>query len=99
MADMKLHVEHIASLASLEISSSDKESISNELGKVLEYINQLEVLDTDGIEADFRVHDFNISNLRDDLLETSLSQDAVLGIAPDRDNVYFRVPPTLGGNE
>lgn len=96
---MKLPVEHIASLASLDLSTSDKESISGELGKVLEYMKQLEVLQTDGIETDFRVHDFNISHLRNDLLGISLSQEAVLENAPDRDSVYFRVPPTLGGNK
>lgn len=99
MPDMKLPIEHIASLASLDLSVSDKESIYGELGKVLEYIKQLEVLETDAIEADFRVHDFNISHLRDDLLEISLPQDSVLQNAPDRDSVYFRVPPTLGGDE
>lgn len=98
MADIKLPVEHIASLASLDLSTPDKESISGELGKVLEYMKQLEVLQTDEIEPFFRVHDFNISHLRNDLLGVSLSQEAVLENAPDCDNVYFRVPPTLGGN-
>lgn len=99
MADIKLPVEHIASLASLEISSADKESISGELEKVLGYIKQLEVLDTDGIEATFRMHDSNMSHLRDDILGVSLPQESVLQNAPDRDGIYFRVPPALGGNE
>lgn len=97
MAELKLPVEHIVNLASLELSASVKESIEVELESVLEYINQLETLKTDGIEAAFRVHNLNIPNLRDDRLETSLSQGEILANAPDRDGVYFRVPPALGG--
>lgn len=46
----KKDVEYIASLARLEISEKEKESMTKELGAILGYIDQLNEADTDNVE-------------------------------------------------
>lgn len=43
-------VEHIAALARLDLSKEDKEAFSRQLSPVLEYVGQLQRVDTEGVE-------------------------------------------------
>ena len=43
-------VEHIAKLARLEISAEEKNSFQRQLSSVLEYVEQLKAVNTDGVE-------------------------------------------------
>ena len=48
-------VQHIAHLARLELSDTEAEKMAGEMDKVLGYIDELNKLDTDGIEPTAQV--------------------------------------------
>lgn len=84
-------VEHVARLARLELAEEEKEQMTAQLDSILEYIEKLNELDTSQVEPTTTVIPM-VSVMRDDVVRPSLSQDEALANAPDREDVYFRVP-------
>jgi aspartyl-tRNA(Asn)/glutamyl-tRNA(Gln) amidotransferase subunit C len=88
-------VEKVALLSRLQLSDDELESMTEQLGKILSYIDQLSELDTDAVEP--MAHALEISNaFRDDEVRPSLPRESALGNAPNADDECFRVPAVLG---
>jgi aspartyl-tRNA(Asn)/glutamyl-tRNA(Gln) amidotransferase subunit C len=88
---MKMDIEKVARLARLKLSEEEKETFGNQLEHVLGYMEQLNRLDTTGVEP--TSHAIPIYNVfRDDEMRPSFAQKEVLGIAPDEEDGYFKVP-------
>ena len=91
----KKDVEYIARLAHLEIDQQDIEVFTNQLGAILDYIDQLSQLETEGVEA--TAYTVPMKNVfREDRIATSLSREKALANAPDQREGQFRVPPIIG---
>ena len=43
-------IDHLLELARIELSSQEKEKIALDLGKILDYVRQLQELDTNNVE-------------------------------------------------
>jgi aspartyl-tRNA(Asn)/glutamyl-tRNA(Gln) amidotransferase subunit C len=70
--------------------------MARDLGTILEYIDQLETLDTSGIEP--MMHVLDVANVyREDTVGESLSQEDAFKNAPQTDGEYFLVPKILDG--
>jgi aspartyl-tRNA(Asn)/glutamyl-tRNA(Gln) amidotransferase subunit C len=88
---MKMDIEKVAKLARLELSEEEKEIFGNHLDQILTHMEQLNRLDTTGVEPTFHV--ISIENVfREDVTTPSCVQEEVLGIAPDEESGYFKVP-------
>ncbi|HEX2436668.1 MAG TPA: Asp-tRNA(Asn)/Glu-tRNA(Gln) amidotransferase subunit GatC [Methylomirabilota bacterium] len=84
-------VEHVARLARLALSESETARMREQLDGILAYIDTLRALDTAGVEpTSHAVPQVNV--MRDDEQRPCLSQEAALANAPDRSDVFFRVP-------
>jgi aspartyl-tRNA(Asn)/glutamyl-tRNA(Gln) amidotransferase subunit C len=80
-----------ARLARLELSPEQMEAMTQTLGKVFQYIDQLHEVDTTGVEPLHHVLDvYNVMD--DDIPHQCLSREEALANAPDRTEEYFRVP-------
>ncbi len=87
-------VEHIAKLARLRLTEEEKLRFQKELGKIIEYFDQLKKLNTDGVPP--TTHVVPLENvLRGDVVKPSLPVDEALANAPDRKGNYFRVPKVV----
>ncbi|MFZ5979722.1 MAG: Asp-tRNA(Asn)/Glu-tRNA(Gln) amidotransferase subunit GatC [Candidatus Zixiibacteriota bacterium] len=90
----KKQVKHIAGLARLNLTPKETEQYTRELTAILDYIDQLKVVDTEGIELDERrVGTDGI--LREDMVTPSLPRDKAMMNAPFEDDEYFHVPRVL----
>jgi aspartyl-tRNA(Asn)/glutamyl-tRNA(Gln) amidotransferase subunit C len=88
-------VEHIASLARLELTPEEKERYRQQLSDILEYAARLQAVDTSGIPPTSSVLPPR-SVLRPDVPAASLEREVVLRNAPQTgENGTFRVPPVL----
>ena len=87
-------VEHIATLARLELSRAEKDLYRLQLSEILEYAGRLQSLDTSGIPPTSSVLPPR-SALRDDEARPGLPLEALLRNAPDADDDQFRVPPVF----
>jgi len=92
----KAEVEHVAALAQLELDEAAKERLVHEMGDILTYMDQLNALDTSGVEP--MMHALEMTNVfREDIVGESLPREEALRNAPSHDTEYFTVPKILEG--
>jgi len=90
----KTEIEHIAMLARLSLSEEEKDLFGSQLGGILNYMEQLNGLDTEGIEP--TSHVLSIQNvMREDIPGASLPRREALMNAPSRTEQFFRVPKII----
>ena len=88
---MKVDIEKVARLARLELSEEEKKTFGNQLEQILAYMEQLNRLDTTGVEP--TSHAIPIQNVfREDETRSSFPQKEVLGIAPEEEDGHLKVP-------
>jgi aspartyl-tRNA(Asn)/glutamyl-tRNA(Gln) amidotransferase subunit C len=88
-------VRKVADLARLELSDADVETMARQLSTIVEYINQLQLVKTDGVEP--LAHALELHDVfRDDVAGLSLSADEALANAPARKDNFYSVPPVFG---
>jgi aspartyl-tRNA(Asn)/glutamyl-tRNA(Gln) amidotransferase subunit C len=89
-------VERIAALAHLELTAPETERLTQELGDILAYFDQLQHVDTTGVPATTNPVT-SVPVMREDHPRPSMSQTDALADAPDPSaNGLFRVPKVLG---
>lgn len=87
-------VKHVAILSRLGLNDDELQKYEEELNDVLNFMEKLNELDTQGIEPTSHVLDiYNV--FRTDIIEKSLDLEDVLANAPDRDDDCFKVPSIL----
>lgn len=85
---MKVNVKHVAKLANLPLTEEEEEKYSEQLSKILDYIEQLNKVDTLNVQPTFNVS--GQSNvMREDKISTCLPQDEVLSNASKKQNGFF----------
>lgn len=91
-------IDRIATLAHLELGSAQRDRLTADLERILDYVDQLRAVPTDDVPATAHVHD-TPRLLRADETRPSLSVADALANAPDGDSVSgaFRVPRVVGG--
>jgi aspartyl-tRNA(Asn)/glutamyl-tRNA(Gln) amidotransferase subunit C len=102
-------VAYVADLANLELSAEERSCLMRDLNSILEYVNQLNQLDTSNVQPMAQVSDrygdeskqgaesFAYAS-RDDALQglrKSLPHEVTLANAPDTDGTFFRVPKVI----
>ncbi|KPJ57390.1 MAG: glutamyl-tRNA amidotransferase [Planctomycetes bacterium DG_58] len=93
MIDEK-EVQHVARLARLKLSSEELNRFSSQLSKILDYIGQLNEVDTSSVEP--MSHPLDLVNVfRADEVKPSLSREDALAGAPQKRDGFFLVPPVL----
>jgi len=91
---MKMDIEKVARLARLELTEEEKVTFGNQLEQILNYMEQLNGLDTTGVEP--TSHAIPISNVfKEDEVRPSFPQKEVLAIAPDQEDGHFKVPKII----
>ncbi len=81
-------VKHVAKLANLPLTTEEEEKYAEQLSKILEYVDQLNKVDTKGIEPTFNVSGQK-NVMRKDETVVSLSQEDVLPNASKQENSFF----------
>ena len=95
MADItREDVRHVAELARLHLTESELELMQTQLSRILEAVETLRDVDTSRVGPTASV--IGLENvMRDDVARPSISRDAALANAPQRDDPFLRVPTVL----
>ncbi|MEW6773713.1 MAG: Asp-tRNA(Asn)/Glu-tRNA(Gln) amidotransferase subunit GatC [Bacteroidota bacterium] len=88
-------IDQLAHLSRLEFTAEEKQKILNDLNRILDYIDQLNELNTDNVEPLIYLTP-NQNILRDDVVKETLKKENALANAPKKDSDYFRVPKIIG---
>ncbi|MGI6166519.1 MAG: Asp-tRNA(Asn)/Glu-tRNA(Gln) amidotransferase subunit GatC [Eubacteriales bacterium] len=90
----KEYVEYVAELSRIKLDDSTTEKMKKELGAVIEYIDILNRLNTEGVEP--MSHVFPITNvMREDIVKPSYDREEILRNAPARTDETLVVPITI----
>jgi aspartyl-tRNA(Asn)/glutamyl-tRNA(Gln) amidotransferase subunit C len=94
MAITREEVQRIALLARLRLTGEEESLLTEQLGKILEYITVLQRLDTTGIEP--MAHALDVVNaMRHDRVTNEPDTEALLANAPATDGKFFQVPKII----
>ncbi len=86
-------IEHLAKLSKLELCEEEKERLTGEMQGILAFADKLSALSTTADPTMFAGEGKNV--FREDEICPSLSTDAILQNAPDKDMGCFVVPKTV----
>ncbi|MCR5215323.1 MAG: Asp-tRNA(Asn)/Glu-tRNA(Gln) amidotransferase subunit GatC [Lachnospiraceae bacterium] len=87
-------IEYVGILAKLELSGEEKEQAKKDMGKMLDYIDSLNELDTSGVEPMTNV--FPVKNVfREDVVTNGDTRDLTIANAPEEKDGQFVVPKTV----
>lgn len=90
----KDQVRHVATLARLELKDEEEERFSVQLSAILDYINQLSEIDTDGVSPTSRALEVN-NVFREDEVKVRFDEESWRSNAPSEDKDHLRVPKII----
>ena len=91
----KDEVLYVADLARLDLDEASIEKFAGQIGDILEYVDKLNEVDTEGIRP--TSHAIFLTNaFRDDEQGHSLDREQALVNAPDQEDGNFVVPKVIG---
>ena len=98
MAITREQVLHVARLAHLDLTEDEVEKFREQLSAILDAVSKVSELDLEDVPP--TSHPLDLVNVwRDDEPQPSLAEDDVFANAPERDDGFFRVPPTTEVHE
>ena len=87
-------VKKVAQLARLELNESEINQHAEQLEKILEYIKQLEKINTENVPCTTRAIEV-VNVLRKDEKKNYVNSEEILDLAPSRENKFFKVPKII----
>jgi aspartyl-tRNA(Asn)/glutamyl-tRNA(Gln) amidotransferase subunit C len=97
ICDMEVNdalVDKLANLARLKFDATEKESIKNDLQKMIQFVEKLNQLDTTGVEPLLHMSS-NVNVLRADEAKGSITREQGLQNAAIHDEQFFKVPKVI----
>ena len=87
-------IEYVGILAKLELSREEREAAKRDMSRMLDYVDKLNELDTEGVEP--MSHLFPVHNVfREDEVINADSREQILANAPEQKDGAFKAPRTL----
>ncbi|SDI41243.1 Asp-tRNA(Asn)/Glu-tRNA(Gln) amidotransferase subunit GatC [Alteribacillus bidgolensis] len=90
----KDQVKHVAHLARLSVTEEEVDTFTEQLDAIIGFAEQLNELETDGVEPTTHVLDIH-NVLREDEQRPSLDREEALKNAPDQEDGQVKVPSVL----
>ena len=88
------NVEYIAALSKIKSDQISNKAFTNQLKKILQYIEKLNELDTSQIEP--TSHALSLQNVfKEDLIQNIFSEDNAFENAPRFDKGHYQVPKII----
>jgi aspartyl-tRNA(Asn)/glutamyl-tRNA(Gln) amidotransferase subunit C len=94
MAVDRTTVAHIAALARIRLSEAELEPLANELSRILDWVEQLNEVDTEGVTPMASVAASGLP-MREDRVTDGDRRDDILGNAPQQARGFFAVPKVV----
>jgi len=90
----KALISRLEILAKLKLSDSEKEELAGDLSDILNMVEKLQEVNTEGVEPLVYIND-EVNKLRPDQVERMVTQADALKNAPDSDGTYFKTPKVI----
>ncbi len=90
----KEEVKQVATLARLELSPQEEDLLTHQLGKIFQYMEKLDQLDTTTVEPLTQVGEIT-NAFREDRVVNRPATDSLLSNAPAREQNFIKVPKII----
>lgn len=87
-------IDKISKLSKLEFGAEEKKEIQKNFGNILNLVEKLQEVNTDGVEPLVYMNE-NHDVLRADVVKETITHEQALLNAPDKDSDYFKVPKVI----
>ncbi|HET8690251.1 MAG TPA: Asp-tRNA(Asn)/Glu-tRNA(Gln) amidotransferase subunit GatC [Candidatus Saccharimonadales bacterium] len=88
-------VKKLADLSQLELSESEANALQTDLAKIIDYVNQLQAVDTEGVEPTYQVNYSGTVTRDDQPVDYGVTPQAMLQLAPDTQDGQIKVPRVI----
>ncbi len=88
-------VLHLAQLSSLQLADDEIDALQTDIAGILEYVEQLNDLDTTGVEPTYQVTDLENVWRDDTVIDYGVGRDQLIALAPDSADHQVKVPKVL----
>ena len=88
-------VLHLAELSNLSVEEGEIEDLQKDLGAIVEYISQLDELDTEGVEPTYQCFEMENVWREDEIVEFEANRKDLLNLAEESLDNQIKVPKVL----
>lgn len=88
-------IQKLASLSALTVTGDESDALAAQLTTILEYVEQLNSVDTEGVEPTYQVTGLENVMREDVVIDYGLDRDALLANAPEQQDGQIRVRRVL----
>lgn len=88
-------VHYVATLAKIAVSDDEAAKLQTELSAIIDYVQQLDSLDTTGVEPTYQVTGLSNVMRDDNLIDYGVTQEALLRNTPKSQGNQIKVPKVL----
>lgn len=88
-------VVQLATLSSLQLADDEIDGLVTDLGNIIKYVEQLDELDTEGVEPTYQVTNLENVSREDTVQQSEVSRQTLLALAPEQTNKQIKVPKVL----
>jgi aspartyl-tRNA(Asn)/glutamyl-tRNA(Gln) amidotransferase subunit C len=98
MTDTKISIQdvrYVATLAKIAVSDEEATKLQTELNTIINYVQQLDELDTSGVEPTYQVTGLTNISREDKIIDYGVSQGELLKNTPRSQDNQIKVPKVL----
>ena len=88
-------VQRLAQLSSLQLSDTEAAALGEDIKNILNYVEQLSELDTEGVKPTYQVTDLENVWRADEVDTYGVDREALLELAPETEAQQIKVPKVL----
>ena len=88
-------IKHLADLSNFDLSDKETESLTKDLKNIINYISELDKLDTDGIEPTYQVFEMENVWRDDEIKEQDATREQLLALTKEEKDHQIKVPKVL----
>ena len=86
---------HLADLSNFSLSEKEADSLQGDLQNIIQYISQLDALDTEGVEPTYQVFEMENVWRDDEILKQDASREELLAMTKEEKDNQIKVPKVL----
>lgn len=90
-------IHYLTQLSHIHCTEDEQESLMNDLGEMLDYVEKLQEVDTEKVSPCHHVLEDFTNVMREDEVGETLSRETFLKNAPSHIGGMIRVPPVIKG--
>ncbi len=88
-------IRSLAVLSAISVTDEEVENLRGDLSNILDYVKQLDELDTDGVAPTYQVTGLANVSREDEIVDAGVTREQLIALAPEEKEHQIKVPKVL----